>query len=97
MPRSLTDRLVKAEARVKAIEDFIKVLRRNPYTYNHTLAFHDLRMGRKTPLEALFDAIKDIGGLKWERLWTTKIVEDEKEMPGTPSSFLHLRRLERAW
>jgi len=67
MPRSLTDRLFKAEARVKAIEDFTKALRRNPYTYNHTIAFHDLRMRRMTPLEALFDAMKDIGGLKWER------------------------------
>jgi len=48
MPRSLIDRLVKAEARVKAIEDFIKALRSNPYTYNHTLAFHDIRMGRNS-------------------------------------------------
>jgi len=96
MLRSLIDRLVKAKARVKAIEDFIKALRRNPYTYNHTFVFHDLRRGRKTSLEALFDAIKNIGDVKWKRLWTTKIVENEKEMLGTSSSFLHLRRLERA-
>lgn len=51
---------------------------------------------RKTPLEALFDAMKDIGGLRWKRDRRKKIVEDEKEMPGTLSNFLHSRRLERA-
>jgi len=88
MPRSLTARIDWAEARLEAIQDFIKskkapLAEREPYVDERLNDFLNLLRNHASPHKVLLNTMKEVGGLDLEKDWRKAIVENVEVLPGT--------------